>query len=293
MVSVARLVTTAAVAGGLLAGSVALGAGVASAAPAPSRVVPASCGQTVSALQGDTVRVKPKFGATQDYVVGGTGTTRIPSTLERPDCEVDVQVRAPATAPAPMAAYPMAAYPVAPAPMAAAPVAAAPVPAAPVPVARAAAPAPAAPVPASGRTATSPATRGSGAPASSVADGLALPAALPPVPSLPLGAPMAPAPPAAAPAAPDAQVLATRNTAALTPADDSHGLGVPILVALIAGTGVAAFGVRMLVMRRRSTPAHAAPRHDDPFAPAAAVDPAEETAVVDPAEARTVVGSRM
>ena len=38
MVSVARLVTTAAVAGGLLAGSVALGEGVASAAPAPSRV---------------------------------------------------------------------------------------------------------------------------------------------------------------------------------------------------------------------------------------------------------------
>jgi hypothetical protein len=297
MVSVARLVTTAAVAGGLLAGSVALGAGVASAAPAPSRVVPASCGQTVSALQGDTVRVKPKFGATQDYVVGGTGTTRIPSTLERPDCEVDVQVRAPATAPAPMAAYPMAAYPVAPVAPAAAPAAvapaAAPVPAAPVPAARAAAPAPVAPVPASGRTATSRSTRGSGAPASSVADGLALPAALPPVPSLPLGAPMAPAPPAAAPAAPDAQVLATRNTAALTPTDDSHGLGVPILVALIAGTGVAAFGVRMLVMRRRSTPAHAAPRHDDPFAPVAAVDPAEETAMVDPAEARTVVGSRM
>jgi hypothetical protein len=291
MVSVARLVTTAAVAGGLLAGSVALGAGVASAAPAPSRVVPASCGQTVSALQGDTVRVKPRIGATEDYVVGGTGTTRIPSTLERPNCEVDVQVRAPATAPAPMAAYPMAAYPVAPAPVAAAP-AAAPVPAAPVPAARAAAPAPVAPVPASGRAATSRATRDSGAPASSVADGLALPAALPPVPSLPLGAPMAPAPPAAAPAAPDAQVLATRNTAALTPADDSHGLGVPILVALIAGTGVAAFGVRMLVMRRRSTPAHAVPRHDDPFAPVAVVDPAEETAVVDPAEARTVVGSR-
>ena len=62
MVSVARLVSTAAVAGGLLAGPVALGAGVASAAPAPSKVVPASCGQTVSAMPGDTVRVKPKIG---------------------------------------------------------------------------------------------------------------------------------------------------------------------------------------------------------------------------------------
>jgi hypothetical protein len=296
MVSVARLVTTAAVAGGLLAGSVALGAGVASAAPAPSRVVPASCGQTVSALPGDTVRVKPKFGATQDYVVGGTGTTRIPSTLERPDCEVDVQVRAPAAAPAPMAAYPMAAYPVAPAPMAAAPVApapaAAPVAAAPVPAARAAAPAPAAPVPAAGRSTASRASRGTGTAASSVTDGLAPGAALPAIPSLPLGAPMAPAPPAAAPAAPDAQVLATRNTAALTPADDSHGLGVPVLIALIAGTGVAAFGVRMVMLRRGSTAAHAAARHDDPFASVAAVDPAEETALVDAAEARTVVGSR-
>jgi hypothetical protein len=293
MVSVARLVTTAAVAGGLLAGSVALGAGVASAAPAPSRVVPASCGQTVSALPGDTVRVKPRFGATQDYVVGGTGTTRIPSTLERPDCEVDVQVRAPATAPAPMAAYPMAVYPAAPAaaPAAVAP-AAAPVPAAPVPAARAAAPAPVAPVPASGRAATSRASRAAGAPASSVTDGLAPGAALPAIPSLPLGAPMAPAAPAAAPAAPDAQVLATRNTAALTPADDSHGLGVPVLIALIAGTGVAAFGVRMVMLRRGSKAAHATARHDDPFAPVPSVDPAEETAVVDPAEARTVVGSR-
>ncbi len=124
-------------------------------------------------------------------------------------------------------------------------------------------------------------------------DGLA-PGALPAVPSLPLGAAMAPAAPMApAPAAaPDAQVLPTRNTAAVTPADDSHGLGVPILIALIAGTGVAAFVVRMLVMRRRSEPAPAVPQHDDdPFAPAA-VDPAEETSIVDPAEARTVVGSR-
>jgi hypothetical protein len=310
MVSVARLVTTAAVAGGLLAGSVALGAGVASAAPAPSKVVPAACGQTVSALPGDTVRVKPRIGATQDYVVGGSpGTVRIPSTMERPMCEVDVKVRpAPATAAAPMAAYPMAAYPVAPAPAAApgvapaaAPVApapaAAPVAAAPAPAARAAAPAPVAPAPAApaaaaGRASTPRTTGDPGAAASSVTDGLAPGAALPAVPSLPLGAaaaPMAPAPPAA----PEAQVLPTRNAAALTPADDSHGLGAPILVALIAGTGVAAFVVRMLVLRRRSEPAHAAPRHDeDPFAPAA-LDPAEETSLVDPAEARTVVGSRM
>jgi hypothetical protein len=100
---------------------------------------------------------------------------------------------------------------------------------------------------------------------------------------------MAPAPPAA----PDAQVLPTRNTADLSPADDSHGLGVPILIALIAGTGVAAFVVRMVMLRRRSAPAHAAPRHDDPFASGPLMDPAEETAFVEPAEARTVVGARV
>ena len=326
MVSVARLVSTAAVAGGLLAGSVALGAGVASAAPAPSKVVPASCGQTVSAMPGDTVRVKPKIGQTEDYVIGGSpGTTRIPSTMERPSCEVDVKVKPgagarlragraglrPRVRPGLRArirpglraggtdgggARP-AAPGAAPAP------AAAPLAAAPAPAARAAAPAAIAPAPAAGRSATS-SSRGSGAAASSVTDGLAPGAALPAVPSLPFGAAMAPAAPMAPvpPAAPDAQVLPTRNTATVAPADDSHGLGVPILIALIAGTGVAAFVVRMLVLRRRSEPAHAVPQHDGPFAddgsfaddPFAhdALDPAEETSIVDPAEARTVVGSR-
>lgn len=296
MVSVARLVTTAAVAGGLLAGSVALGEGVASAAPAPSRVVPAACGQTVTAMSGDTVRVKPKVGVPQDYTMSGSpGTaTRIPSTMERPGCEVDVQMAAPATAAAPMAVAPAPA--VAPG-VAAAPAAAPGVAAAPAPAAIAAAPAPAAPVPSLSRSASRKAQGSRAATSPAAGDLLAAPApaaVLPGAPSAPLAAPMAPPAP---PASPDAQVVPTGNTAALAPANDSHGLGVPILVALIAGTGVAAFGVRMLMLRRASAPAHAAPRDDNPFAPAAApvgnsipaVDPAEETVVVDPAEARTMI----
>ncbi len=311
MVSVARLVTTAAVAGGLLVGPVALGAGVASAAPAPAKVVPASCGQTVSAMPGDTVRIKPKIGTTEDYVVGGApGKVRIPSSAARPMCEVDVNVKAaPAPAAAPMAAYPYGAYPMAPAAAPGAPVApaaapaAAPIPAAapaaaPIPAAapRAAAPAAAAPLPATGRS-TSRSATGSAAAASVPADALAAApapdaglAGLPGVAGLPLGAPAAPAAPAPAPAA-DGQVVPTGNSSALPPAD-SHGLGVPVLIALLAGAGVAAFGVRMLMLRRGSTAAHAATRHEDPFASDFDVDPAEETALVEPAEARTVVGSR-
>jgi hypothetical protein len=311
MVSVARLVTTAAVAGGLLAGSVALGEGVASAAPAPSQVVPASCGQTVTAMSGDTVRVKPKFGVPQDYTMSGSpGTsTRIPSTMERPDCEVDVQMAGPVAAPVPVAAAPMYAAPAAAPGVAAippaAPAAAPGVAAVPAPALRAAAPAPVAPVPSLGRSTSR--TAGSRAATSSSADALTAPplpaGALPGAPSVPLGAAMPPAP---LPAAPNAQVVPAGNTSALAPANDSHGLGVPVLIALLAGTGVAAFGVRMLMLRRgNSTPAHAVPHHENPFPPAAAVeparypavepalDPAEETAVVDPAEARTVVGARI
>ncbi|HEY2224168.1 hypothetical protein [Actinomycetospora sp.] len=296
MVSVARLVTTAAVAGGLLVGTVALGEGVASAAPAPSRVVPASCGQTVTAMSGDTVRVKPRVGVPQDYTMSGSpGTaTRIPSSMQRPGCEVDVQMAGPATAAAPVAApmvaAPMAApgtAPIAGAPAAApgaagAPVAAAPRAALPAPAARGAAAAP------GGRSAARTAPGSRAATPSAAGDLLAAPAPAALVPAAPgLGAPVA----APLPAAPDAQVVPTGNASALPPADDSHGLGVPVLIALIAGAGVAAFGVRMLMLRRGNAADLAAPRHDDASAPVPAEDPAERTVVVDPAEARTVVGS--
>lgn len=52
-------------AGGVLAGSLLLGAGAAQAAPAGpygGGTVPATCGQTVTAYPGDTIRVTPKVG---------------------------------------------------------------------------------------------------------------------------------------------------------------------------------------------------------------------------------------
>ncbi len=271
MVLVARLVTTAAAAGGLLLGSVALGGGLASAAPAPTALVPASCGQTVSAMPGDTVRVTPRVGVPEDYVVGGSpGTTaRIPSTMTRPMCDVSVRMLAPPMvyAPAPVAAAPMAAAPVAAAPAAApgAPVAPG---AAVAPGSRLAPVAPAAPAPAAPRAAAptpaAGAAHSSGTATSSSAGSLGQ-ASAPFSPSAPLSpasllAPPAPAAPAvlAPPADPAANVVSASNNSALPPADSSGGMGVPVLIALIAGTGVAALGVRMFLMRRGSTPAHAA-----------------------------------
>ncbi len=257
MALVARLVTTTALAGGMLAGSLALGAGLASAAPAPTGLIPASCGQTVSALPGDTVRITPRVGVPEDYVVGGSPgtTTKIPSSMSRPMCQdVTVRMLAPAMVAAP-AMVPMAAAPAA-APGAVAPAAVAPgaaatpiVPAAPVapaaPAALAAAPRAAAPAPAAKapkvRTAT-PSSEGALAP---------LPAGLPAGSAAGLlGAPLPPAAPAPPAADPASHVVAASDRSALGPEDSSGGLGVPVLIALVAGTGVAAFGVRMLLVRR-------------------------------------------
>ncbi|HEY2191001.1 MAG TPA: hypothetical protein VGH76_01690 [Actinomycetospora sp.] len=278
MVLVARLVTTAAAAGGLLLGSVALGGGIASAAPAPTALVPASCGQTVSAMPGDTVRVTPRVGVPQDYTVGGApGTTaHIPSSMARPGCDVNVQMLAPpvyyAPAPAPVAAAPMAAAPAA-APGAVAPAAVGPcaAPAAPPLAAAGPAAAPAAPAPRA--AAAAPAPKASTAHSSRTAassDAGALGAAAPFSPSQLLAPPPAAPAPAApsAPADPAANVVSASNNSALPPADSSGGMGVPVLIALIAGTGVAAMGVRMFLMRRGngSTPAHAAGAEIDPSA---------------------------
>jgi hypothetical protein len=277
-----RLVTTTAAAGGLLAASIALGGGLALAAPAPTRTIPAACGSTVTAMPGDVVHVTPKVGVPQDYTMSGSpGTeTRIPSTMERPSCEVDVRMGG-AVAPAPVYA-PYAAAPMAPAPQAIAPGAVAPGAVAPGAVAPGAlapaAVAPAAPLAAPavpGGTAGQASRARAGealtsAPSASSLGALpSAPALAPPAPAL---APVAPA----APADPSANVLPASDAAKLAAQNsNSGGLGVPVLVALIAGAGVAAIGVRML-MNRRSTAAHALPRHADavePEAPIAAPEP--------------------
>jgi hypothetical protein len=284
MVLVARLVTTAAAAGGLLLGSVALGGGIASAAPAPTGLVPASCGQTVSAYPGDTVRVSPKVGMPQDYNVGGSpGTTaHIPSSISRPGCDVNVRMLAPpvyyAPAPAPVAAAPMAAAPAA-APGAVAPGAYAPGAVAPGAVAPAAAPslapvapaAPAAPAAVAPRAAA-PAAKTHSSKTAASSDAGSIPAGSIGAGSAPFSPAQLLAPPPAAPAVPAApadpaaNVVSASNNSALPPAADSGGMGVPILIALIAAAGVAALGVRMFLMRRANAaaPAHAAgPGHLD------------------------------
>ena len=99
-------VLTALVAGGLVTGSVLLGAGTALAAPGGD-VVPASCGQTVRAESGDTVRVTPAIGSpiVRQVVAGMDPITQLIGGVL---CRVQVDVVAPVASSVARAAPPLA-----------------------------------------------------------------------------------------------------------------------------------------------------------------------------------------
>ena len=267
-----RLVSVAA-AGGVLTGSLLLGAGAAFAAPAaPGEVVPAKCGQTVQANPGDTVKVTPLLGL--PFLVPITGAAGPLQSITKPLtgllCEVQVKVvepvtsrvaaavpqakpltdavasgtgaalnpksAAPSAAAAPAATPAAAAAPVA--PMVAAPMAPA------LPPAALAAAAPAfAPsfnaLPSSFLGATAPLSAPAGLPAYD--PGQLLGSAFP---GLKAGAP-------AYLGYDPASAVTTASQVQALPVDGmSGGMGVPVMIAVLALAGVAAFVVRSMVLRR-------------------------------------------
>ncbi|WP_433800841.1 hypothetical protein [Actinomycetospora sp. CA-084318] len=265
-----RLVSVAA-AGGVLTAALVLGGGVALAAPAaPGDVVPARCGQTVQASPGDSVQVTPTLGA--PFLVPITSAAGPLQSITRPLtgllCQVQVQLVEP-VATAAAAAVPPAA-PLASAvasgsraaldPQAAQPSAAA---ASPTAAAAAVPAAPAAPM-----VAPAPALP----PAA-----LAAPAFAPSFNALPssfLGTPAVGSAPAGLPAYDPGQLLGsafpglkagapaylgydpasavtTASQVQALPVDGlSGGMGVPVMLAVLALAGVAAFVVRSMVLRR-------------------------------------------
>jgi hypothetical protein len=266
-----RLVSVAA-AGGVLTGTLLLGGGAALAAPAapaaPGEVVPARCGQTVQASPGDSVQVTPTLGA--PFLVPITSAAGPLQSITRPLtgllCQVQVQLIEPVATAAASAAPPAAplASAAAAAGRALAPQAAAPSAAATSPTA-AAAPAPAAMPPA---VAPAPALP----PAA-----LAAPAFAPSFNALPssfLGSPAVGSAPAGLPAYDPGQLLGsafpglkagapaylgydpasavtTASQVQALPVDGlSGGMGVPVMLAVLALAGVAAFVVRSMVLRR-------------------------------------------
>lgn len=274
-----RLVSVAA-AGGVLTGSLLLGAGAAFAAP--GEVVPARCGQTVQANPGDTVRVTPTLGL--PFLVPITGTAGPLQTITKPLtgllCEVQVKVVEPVTSRVaeavpqaepltdavasgtgqalnPKSATPSAAA--APAPAPAATPAAAPAPMVPAPKARELPPAAlaaAAPafapsfnaLPSSFLGATAPLSAPAGLPAYD--PGQLLGSAFP---GLEAGAP-------AYLGYDPASAVTTASQVQALPVDGmSGGMGVPVMIAVLALAGVAAFVVRSMVLRRAAGSAVVAP----------------------------------
>lgn len=261
--------------GGAVTGAVLVGGGIADAAPAPApgpSVVPASCGQTVTAQRGDLVEVRSPLGSTRRYVVSAQpgSVQHIAPGLEQPFCDVAIEVTAPvATTPAQTATgaapAPATVPGAAPAPGAAAPRPAAP--GAPIPWAtapdapRAAAPPAVVPERASAARAAS-ANRSSHHASPAPASDLPFPAVLPGAApgAVPLSAPdsfSAVGPDGGAPGAatppvddPAARVLPASGAAQLPASSERDGLGVPLILALIAGAGVAAGGVRVAMTRR-------------------------------------------
>ncbi len=256
---------TALVAGGLVTGSVLLGAGAASAAPAAGDVVPARCGQTVRAQPGDTVAVTPALGLpfTSPVVAGMAPITQLIGGVL---CRVQVDVVEPVAGSVAQAAPPLApaatrlsgtagsvlepgararattpARAATPAPLAA------PAPAALTPQ-QAAAAAPAF-APAFGALPTSFLRSASAGPAPGVRydAGLLLGSAFP---GLRAGAP-------AYLGYDAASAVTTASQVQALPVDglDKGGVGVPALLAVLALSGVAAFTMRRIVLGRGATPA--------------------------------------
>jgi hypothetical protein len=287
-----RLVSVAA-AGGVLTGSLLLGGGMAFAAPtaptaptAGGQVVPAACGTTVAARPGDTVQVTPLLGLPFDVPIGTSAgpLQSITQPIAGSLCQVQVQLVQPVTtvvasaapalqpvttaveqgsrtalggpapkaAPAPAAPAPAAAppamLPMAPAPMAAAPLA-------PTPIAASA--------PAFAPSFNSLPSSFLGSATPSAGSGLA--AGAPSYDASQLLGSAFPGLKAGAPAYlgyDPASAVTTASQVQALPVDGmSKGMGVPVMLAVLALAGVAAFVVRAMVLRRASAAAaaHAAP----------------------------------
>jgi hypothetical protein len=295
-------VLTALVAGGLVTGSVLLGAGTALAAPGGD-VVPASCGQTVRAESGDTVRVTPAIGSpiVRQVVAGMDPITQLIGGVL---CRVQVDVVAPVASSVARAAPPLA--PAAsrvsgssgsaldPSSRARA-----------TPRPQAVTPAPAAapaPVPAAAGPALTPQQTAAAAPAFAPAFN-ALPtsflrsASAGPAPGLryDAGLLLGSAFPGLRPGAPaylgydPASAVTTASQIQALPVDglEKGGVGVPALLAVLALSGVAAFAVRRVVLGRGATPAAASDADErsaaelDAPADAPDVAPAEDPDVDD------------
>jgi hypothetical protein len=283
-----RLVSVAA-AGGVLTGSLLLGGGAAFAAPvapaAGGQVIPAQCGTTVQAQPGDTVQVTPLLGLPINVPIGSAAgpLQSINQSIAGALCQVQVQLVAPVTTYVAAAAPPLAPLTSTveqgsrtalggPAP-AAAPAQAPAATAAPAPVAPRAVvpPAPAA-LPPTAIAAAAPAFAPSfnslpssflgGATPSTLPGGL--PAAGAPAydPSQLLGSAF-PGLKAGAPAYlgyDPASAVTTASQVQALPVDGmSNGMGVPVMLAVLALAGVAAFVVRAMVLRRATAAAAAAP----------------------------------
>jgi hypothetical protein len=284
-----RLVSAAA-AGGVLTGSLLFGAGMASAAPTPTaggQVVPAACGTTVAARPGDTVQVQPLLGLPINVPIGSAAGPfqSIAQTVAGSLCQVQVQLVQPVTSG--VAAAAPALKPATdtvekgartalggPAPASQAPAAQAPAAAAP----QAAAIAPTAP------TALSPTALAASAPAFAPSFntlpssflGAASPSAASPsglsssydasqllgssFPGLKAGAP-------AYLGYDPASAVTTASQVQALPVDGmSGGMGVPVMLAVLALAGVAAFVVRSMVLRRASSATAPAPVEETPEA---------------------------
>ncbi len=302
-----RLVSVAA-AGGVLTGSLLLGAGAALAAPtvpaAGGQIIPAACGTTVQAQPGDTVQVKPLLGLPLNVPIGSAAgpLQTIDQSIAGVLCQVQVQLVQPVTTYVAAAAPPLAPLATtveqgsrtalggtapATAPATQAP-AAAPVPVAP----RAVVPAAPAALPPTAIAAAAPAFAPSfnslpssflgGATPSTLSGGL--PAAGAPAydPSQLLGSAF-PGLKAGAPAYlgyDPASAVTTASQVQALPVDGmSNGMGVPVMLAVLALAGVAAFVVRAMVLRRATAAAAVAP-----------VPGTEDTDVVDDLEGTEFAG---
>ncbi|MCD2193098.1 hypothetical protein LQ327_06810 [Actinomycetospora endophytica] len=272
-----RLVSVAA-AGGVITGSLLFGAGVASAAPTPTaggQVVPAACGTTVAAQPGDTVQVKPLLGLPFNVPIGSAAGPfqSITQTIAGSLCQVQVQLVQPVTTRVAAAAPQLA--PVAgavekgsrtalggPAPASPAPAAQAPAPAAAAPQS-----APIAPV---APTALSPTALAASAPAFAPSFntlpssflGAAAPSSAPSglASSYDAGQLFGSAFPGLKAGAPaylgydPASAVTTASQVQALPVDGmSKGMGVPVMLAVLALAGVAAFVVRSMVLRRATS----------------------------------------
>jgi hypothetical protein len=283
-------VLTSLIAGGLVTGSLLLGAGSALAAPAADDVVEARCGETVRAEEGQTVKIIPTLGLPFEREVR-TGMKPITQLVGGILCRVQVQVVEPVSEQVAQAAPPLrqateqlsgTTGAVLDAPRSAATA---------TPRSRAAVPTPAtaaAPTftPQQAAAAAPAFAPAFGALPSSFLKGAAGPA--PGVrafdPNLLLGSAF-PGLRAGSPAYlgyDPASAVTTASQVQALPVDalTEGGVGVPALIAVLAISGVAAFTVRRVVLGRAVTPSSVGGAAAPPVAAAEPADADEVTAEV-------------